>query len=261
MELQERITLRRHRDLVGRTVEVLVEGPHEESDLLLCGRTEGMAPEIDGQVILTDAPRVLFPGEIVEARVDEAHPHDLVGAVVAAPERRRPPVSPRPPPPRRRVEPRVRLRRPPAWAIATSSAPAFHPSSGTAGTLAALASPSGWRLRPPLWGFIAATLCVAGAGIWAADRTAARVHLKDPGIVVVDEAAGLMVTLIGVPIDVVSVIGAFFLFRAMDVLKPPPARQAEALPGGWGIMTDDLIAGLFANLLLRAALWALHALR
>ena len=87
METQERITLRRHRRLVGRTVAVLVEGPHEESDLLLSGRTEGMAPEIDGQVILTDAPRVLFPGEIVEARIDEAHPHDLVGAVVAAPER------------------------------------------------------------------------------------------------------------------------------------------------------------------------------
>jgi hypothetical protein len=46
-----------------------------------------MAPEIDGQVILTDAPRALFPGEIVALRVDEAHPHDLVGAVVAAPER------------------------------------------------------------------------------------------------------------------------------------------------------------------------------
>jgi ribosomal protein S12 methylthiotransferase len=87
MRTQERITLRRHRRLVGRTVEVLVEGPHEESDLLLSGRTEGMAPEIDGQVILTDAPRVLFPGEIVEARIDEAHPHDLVGAVVAAPGR------------------------------------------------------------------------------------------------------------------------------------------------------------------------------
>jgi len=78
---------------------------------------------------------------------------------------------------------------------------------------------------------------------------------------VVDEAAGLMVTLIGVPIDVFSVIGAFFLFRAMDILKPPPARQAESLPGGWGIVLDDVIAGVFANLLLRAALWAPHALR
>jgi ribosomal protein S12 methylthiotransferase len=87
MALQARIALQRHRGLVGRSIEVLVEGPHEESELLLSGRTEGMAPEIDGQVILTDAPRVLFPGEIVEARIDEAHPHDLVGAVVVAPER------------------------------------------------------------------------------------------------------------------------------------------------------------------------------
>jgi phosphatidylglycerophosphatase A len=149
-----------------------------------------------------------------------------------------------------------------AWAIATLFGAGLSPVvPGTAGTLAAMPLAVGLAFLLPLWGFVAATLCVAGAGIWAADRTAARLRLKDPRIVVVDEAAGLMVTLIGVPIDVVSVIGAFFLFRAMDVLKPPPARQAERLPGGWGIMTDDLIAGLFANLLLRAALWALHALR
>jgi phosphatidylglycerophosphatase A len=103
-----------------------------------------------------------------------------------------------------------------------------------------------------------ATLALTAVGIWAADRTAARVGLKDPGIVVVDEAAGLMVTLAGVPLDVVSAAGAFVLFRAMDVLKPPPARQAERLPGGFGIVIDDLVAGLYANLLLRAALWALH---
>ncbi len=88
MEIQERQLERRRRDLVGRTVEVLVEGPHEESDLLLAGRTEGQAPEIDGGVILTDAPRVLFPGEFVQVRVEEAHAHDLVGPVIEAPPRR-----------------------------------------------------------------------------------------------------------------------------------------------------------------------------
>jgi phosphatidylglycerophosphatase A len=149
-----------------------------------------------------------------------------------------------------------------ARAIATLFGAGLSPViPGTAGTLAAMPLAVGLALVLPLWGFVAATLCVAGAGIWAADRTAARLRLKDPGIVVVDEAAGLMVTLIGVPIDVYSVVGAFILFRAMDILKPPPARQAEGLPGGWGIVTDDLIAGVFANLLLRAALWALHALR
>jgi phosphatidylglycerophosphatase A len=48
--------------------------------------------------------------------------------------------------------------------------------------------------------------------------------------------------------------GAFLFFRIMDVIKPPPARRAEALPGGWGIMTDDLIAGVYASLALRGAL-------
>ena len=85
MQVQEEVALERQRALVGRTLPVLVEGPHQESDLLVAGRTEGQAPEIDGGVILTDAPRVLFPGEFVEVRIDEAHPHDLVGAVVAAP--------------------------------------------------------------------------------------------------------------------------------------------------------------------------------
>jgi ribosomal protein S12 methylthiotransferase len=82
MEVQEEIALERQQAQVGRTLTVLVEGAHEESDLLLAGRTEWQAPEIDGGVILTDAPRVLHPGEFVEVRVDEAHPHDLVGAVV-----------------------------------------------------------------------------------------------------------------------------------------------------------------------------------
>ncbi|HKQ97170.1 MAG TPA: 30S ribosomal protein S12 methylthiotransferase RimO, partial [Candidatus Polarisedimenticolia bacterium] len=81
MEIQERRLAESRADLVGRTVEVLVEGPHEESDLLLAGRTEGQAPEIDGGVILTDAPRVLYPGEFVSVRVEEAHAHDLVGPV------------------------------------------------------------------------------------------------------------------------------------------------------------------------------------
>jgi phosphatidylglycerophosphatase A len=147
-----------------------------------------------------------------------------------------------------------------AWAIATLCGAGLSPIvPGTAGTLAAMPLVVGLALVLPLWGFVVATLCVSGVGIWAAGRTAARLRLKDPGIVVVDEAAGLMVTLIGVPIGPLSVIGAFFLFRAMDVLKPPPARQAESLPGGFGIVIDDLIAGVFANLLLRAALWAMHA--
>ena len=82
MEIQEGMTLRRHAKFVGQTIEVLVDGAHEESDLLICGRTAGQAPEIDGKVILTDAPHAVHPGEFVRVLVEEAHPHDLIGAVL-----------------------------------------------------------------------------------------------------------------------------------------------------------------------------------
>jgi ribosomal protein S12 methylthiotransferase len=82
MAIQEKIAARRARSLVGRTVEVLIDGPPEDSDLLLCGRTEGQAPEIDGRVILTDAPTPVGPGAFVQVRIDEAHPYDLVGAAI-----------------------------------------------------------------------------------------------------------------------------------------------------------------------------------
>jgi ribosomal protein S12 methylthiotransferase len=83
MLIQETLSAERNQSRVGTEVEVLVEGPHEESDLLLAGRTEGQAPQIDGQVVITDAPRVLYPGEFVRVRIDEAHAHDLVGAALS----------------------------------------------------------------------------------------------------------------------------------------------------------------------------------
>jgi len=82
MAIQEVVAARRNRDLVGRTLEVLVDGAHEESDLLLVGRTESQAPEIDGRVILTDAPAPLGAGDFVRVRIDEAHGFDLVGAAI-----------------------------------------------------------------------------------------------------------------------------------------------------------------------------------
>jgi phosphatidylglycerophosphatase A len=107
----------------------------------------------------------------------------------------------------------------------------------------------------PLWGYLLLTLVVTLTGIWAADRTAARVGRKDPGIVVVDEAAGMLITLAGAPVTWLSVGAGFVLFRIMDILKPFPARRLEALPGGYGIVVDDLFAGAYAAILLRAVLW------
>jgi ribosomal protein S12 methylthiotransferase len=82
MEVQEEIHHELNQAMVGRELEVLVEGPHEETEHLLVGRHAGQAPEIDGQVILNDLSDLqVRPGDLVRVRVDEAHAYDLVGAV------------------------------------------------------------------------------------------------------------------------------------------------------------------------------------
>jgi phosphatidylglycerophosphatase A len=80
---------------------------------------------------------------------------------------------------------------------------------------------------------------------------------EDPKQATVDEAAGMTITLLGAPLDLLTVMVGFVVFRVFDVLKPPPARKLEDLPGGWGIMADDLAAGVYAWIALRA--WILVA--
>ncbi len=129
-------------------------------------------------------------------------------------------------------------------------------------------APGTWGSLPGLlfaWGLdrVAGPSAVAGGaaffavvGVWAAGRAAALLRAKDPGRVVVDEIAGQMVTLLLLPLTA-RVLGAgFLLFRVLDVSKPWPANRLEYLPGGSGIMADDLIVGLYANLILHAlAIW------
>jgi phosphatidylglycerophosphatase A len=91
-------------------------------------------------------------------------------------------------------------------------------------------------------------------GVFAAARVARRVGLEDPGIVVVDEVLGMWLSLLGLPLTPVVAIVGFLLFRVLDVVKPYPAADLEHLSGGWGIMADDVAAGLYANLLLRVFL-------
>ncbi len=144
-----------------------------------------------------------------------------------------------------------------ALAIATLFGAGRAPiAPGTAGTLAAVPLVFAAGRLLPFWGFAIATLALALLGVWAGGVAARLLGGKDPGPVVIDEAAGLFVTLLGIPVGASTLAAAFVLFRVMDVLKPPPAARAERLPGGWGIVTDDLIAGLYAN----AALQILRAL-
>lgn len=77
---------------------------------------------------------------------------------------------------------------------------------------------------------------------------------KDPGRVVIDEGVGYLVTVAFLPHSLGVAAAAFFLFRVFDVVKPTPVRQLERLPGGWGIVLDDVMAGVYGNLLIRIAL-------
>ena len=77
---------------------------------------------------------------------------------------------------------------------------------------------------------------------------------KDPGRVVIDEGVGYLVTVAFLPHSLAVAAAGFFLFRVFDVVKPPPVRQLERLPGGWGIVLDDVMAGVYGNLLIRVAL-------
>jgi phosphatidylglycerophosphatase A len=75
----------------------------------------------------------------------------------------------------------------------------------------------------------------------------------DPGPIVIDEVMGMMITLALVPVGWGGMLLGFLLFRALDVFKPFPARQLEQLHGGFGVMSDDVMAAIYANLLLRGA--------
>lgn len=75
----------------------------------------------------------------------------------------------------------------------------------------------------------------------------------DPGPIVIDEVMGMLITLFMIPVGWGGLLLGFLLFRALDVVKPYPARQFERLHGGFGVMADDAMAAIYANLLLRGA--------
>jgi phosphatidylglycerophosphatase A len=99
--------------------------------------------------------------------------------------------------------------------------------------------------------FLVLTLALLGPAIWAASHAARLVHREDPGLVVVDEVLGQWVTLLGATVlEWKSWIAALVLFRLFDIWKPWPVRSFERLPEGWGIVSDDLAAGIYGALIL-----------
>ena len=138
-----------------------------------------------------------------------------------------------------------------AWTLATWFGCGRVPKApGTMGTLGAI----------PLYllvvrcgrpGVAIAAMLVTVVGIWSASIVARELGTKDPQIVVIDEVAGFLITM--VPVGGVSwrpVVVGFLLFRLFDVVKPWPARSLEKLAGGWGIVLDDVAAGAMAALLM-----------
>jgi phosphatidylglycerophosphatase A len=99
------------------------------------------------------------------------------------------------------------------------------------------------------------TVIVSLLGVWAASRIEDHASKKDPQFVIVDEVSGQMLAYSAAlaPLNWKYLLLGFILFRVFDITKPVPARQAENLPGGWGIMADDWVAALFAAALLWVA--------
>ncbi|MBV9084090.1 MAG: phosphatidylglycerophosphatase A [Acidobacteriaceae bacterium] len=105
----------------------------------------------------------------------------------------------------------------------------------------------GWG-RPAL---LVAILALLWPSIWSATRTARLLNIEDPGIVVVDEVLGQWVTLLGAAAESWKVfLAGFVMFRLFDIWKPWPVREFEKLPGGTGIVTDDLAAGVYGAAML-----------
>lgn len=138
--------------------------------------------------------------------------------------------------------------------LATGFGAGYSPfAPGTAGSLVGLVLLIPLRRAGLVWE-ISFLVAFTLLGIVAGGVVARRLGIEDPGVVVVDEIVGMWVSLLFLPLTGGTAAAGFVLFRIMDVFKPYPARQLEHLPGGLGIMADDLMAGVYANLCLRIGL-------
>ncbi len=129
------------------------------------------------------------------------------------------------------------------------------PAPGTLGSLIGLALCfllAGIQLPPAI---ILAVLFI-GFAVWIAHAAEKTLKKKDPGCIVIDEVAGMVVTLIGLPFNLTTAVIGFIIFRILDILKPFPIRTLDKrLSGGIGIVADDVVAGIFANIILRVLLY------
>jgi phosphatidylglycerophosphatase A len=130
---------------------------------------------------------------------------------------------------------------------------------GAPGTYAAVATTLVyfliWRVRhqilPEL--HVSAIGLITLVGVFVSANVSRAVGKEDPNFVVIDEVAGQLLSLLFLPVTLVNIIGATLLFRVFDIWKPFPIRRLERLENGVGVMADDLLAGVYANVLLQIA--------
>jgi phosphatidylglycerophosphatase A len=125
---------------------------------------------------------------------------------------------------------------------------------GTAGSLVGLPIIYALSWLGPAWAFAGCAALTAGA-VWFAGSAERQLGVRDPGCIVIDEVAGMAVALLWIPWGPGAAAAGFLLFRLFDIWKPFPVRTLERrLSGGWGIVMDDIAAGVMANIVLRTGL-------
>jgi phosphatidylglycerophosphatase A len=138
--------------------------------------------------------------------------------------------------------------------LATGAYTGFFPMApGTVGSAVGILIDRGLRATGSDWVYGIVIVALSVAGVLASQVAERHFARKDPSHVVVDEVAGMLVSLYLIPVSWIGLVVGFLLFRLLDIVKPFPCRRAEKLRGGLGIMADDLIAGVYVNLLLRVA--------
>lgn len=136
--------------------------------------------------------------------------------------------------------------------IATCGGVGYAPvAPGTFGSALGLALFYALRATGSVSVELAAIVIVFAVGVWSA--TVAERHLGDvdPGPVVIDEVAGMLITLALLPVSLTGAVVGFLIFRVLDVVKPWPSSRFERFPGGWGIMADDGMAAIYGQLIMR----------
>jgi phosphatidylglycerophosphatase A len=135
--------------------------------------------------------------------------------------------------------------------IATCAYVGYAPvAPGTFGSAAGLAVYYLVRRQASTRVELAVIAAVLAVGLWAATEAEHYFGGIDPGPVVIDEVVGMLITLALIPVSITGAIVGFLIFRVLDVVKPWPARRLEHLPGGFGIVLDDVMAGIYGNLIM-----------